>query len=102
VRRIRHEQRPARVVHRGRQASAAPVIVNVSSGLGSITAVSTPEHPTVEQGAEIIVHMARTGPDGPTGGYFHADGVLPWWDVARSRGWAGPIRNREAPVPGRT
>ncbi|MEU1012219.1 SDR family NAD(P)-dependent oxidoreductase [Streptomyces sp. NPDC005890] len=33
---------------------------------------------TVEQGAEIIVRMARLGPDGPTGGYFDAAGRLPW------------------------
>ena len=35
-------------------------------------------HQTVEQGAEIIVRMARLGPDGPTGGYVDADGTLPW------------------------
>jgi NAD(P)-dependent dehydrogenase (short-subunit alcohol dehydrogenase family) len=109
--------------------SAAPVIVNVSSGLASLTrltAVGTPTHAypgvgypaskaavnvvtvqyakafplmrinavepgytatdlngntgfqTVEQGAEIIVRMACVGPDGPTGGYFDAEGVLPW------------------------
>jgi NAD(P)-dependent dehydrogenase (short-subunit alcohol dehydrogenase family) len=33
---------------------------------------------TVEQGAEIIVRLAQIGPDGPTGGYFDADGPLPW------------------------
>jgi hypothetical protein len=33
---------------------------------------------TVEQGAEIIVRMARAGQDGPTGGYFDASGPLPW------------------------
>ncbi|MDX8034319.1 SDR family NAD(P)-dependent oxidoreductase [Lentzea sp. BCCO 10_0856] len=33
---------------------------------------------TVEQGAEIIVRMAQVGPDGPTGGYFDAQGTLPW------------------------
>ncbi|WP_335979696.1 MULTISPECIES: SDR family NAD(P)-dependent oxidoreductase [Streptomycetaceae] len=109
--------------------SAAPVIVNVSSGLASLTGLSTPGTPgyaypgvaypvsktavnaltvqyakafpeirinavepgftatdlngrtgtqTVEQGAEIIVRMARIGPDGPTGGYFDANGTLPW------------------------
>jgi NAD(P)-dependent dehydrogenase (short-subunit alcohol dehydrogenase family) len=109
--------------------SAAPVIVNVSSGLASISRVSTPgarqygypgiSYPaskaavnmltvqyakafpgirinavepgytatdlnmrmgtqTVEQGAEIIVRMAQVGPDGPTAGYFDADGPLPW------------------------
>ncbi|MET9531273.1 SDR family NAD(P)-dependent oxidoreductase [Streptomyces sp. NPDC006649] len=109
--------------------SAAPVVVNVSSGLASLTGVSTPDTPgygypgvaypasktavnmitvqyakafpemrinavepgftktdlngntgiqTVEQGAEIIVRMAQAGPDGPTGGFFDAEGTLPW------------------------
>ena len=109
--------------------SAAPVMVNVSSGLASLTGLSTPGTPaygypgvaypaskaavnlvtvqfakafpgmrinavepgftktdlngntgiqTVEEGAEIIVRMARVGADGPTGGYFAADGPLPW------------------------
>ncbi|MGI8331380.1 SDR family NAD(P)-dependent oxidoreductase [Actinomadura scrupuli] len=109
--------------------SAAPVVVNVSSGLASLTRVTTPNTPsyaypgvaypasktavnmitvqfakafpnmrinavepgftrtdlngntgvqTVEQGAEIIVRMAQVGPDGPTGGYFDAEGTLPW------------------------
>ena len=109
--------------------SAAPVIVNVSSGLGSMarmTAAGTPAYAypgvayptskaavnmitiqyakafpgirinavepgftatdlnlhqgtqTVEEGAEIIVRMAQAGPDGPTGGYFSAEGPLPW------------------------
>jgi NAD(P)-dependent dehydrogenase (short-subunit alcohol dehydrogenase family) len=109
--------------------SAAPVVVNLSSGLGSMTRVTTPGSPThgypgvaypaskaavnmitvqfakafpnmrinavepgytrtdlngntgvqtVEQGAEIIVRMARIGPDGPTGGYFDAEGGIPW------------------------
>jgi len=111
------------------ERSAAPVVVNVSSGLGSMTRVTTPGTPTyaypgvaypaskstvnmltvqfakafpnmrinavepgftktdlngntgiqtVEQGAEIIVRMAQVGPDGPTGGYFDAEGPLPW------------------------
>ncbi|MEU9022810.1 SDR family NAD(P)-dependent oxidoreductase [Actinomadura sp. NPDC048394] len=109
--------------------SAAPVIVNVSSGLASLARVSDPATPayaypgvaypaskaavnmvtvqfakafpemrinavepgftatdlngrtgtqTVEEGAEIIVRMARVAPDGPTGGYFDAEGRLPW------------------------
>ena len=33
---------------------------------------------TVEEGAEIIVRMAQVTGDGPTGGYFSKDGVLPW------------------------
>ncbi|MFE7708401.1 SDR family oxidoreductase [Streptomyces sp. NPDC057486] len=111
------------------QRSAAPVVVNLSSGLASLTRVttagtSTYAYPgvaypasktavnmitvqyakafpnmrinavepgytktdlngntgiqTVEQGAEIIVRMAQVGPDGPTGGYFDAEGALPW------------------------
>jgi NAD(P)-dependent dehydrogenase (short-subunit alcohol dehydrogenase family) len=111
------------------QRSGAPVVVNVSSGLGSLTGAAEPASPaygypgvaypasttavnmvtvqyskafpgmrinavepgftktdlngntgvqTVEQGAEIIVRMAQTGPDGPTGGYFDAKGSLPW------------------------
>ncbi|SFE21990.1 NADP-dependent 3-hydroxy acid dehydrogenase YdfG [Actinacidiphila alni] len=109
--------------------SAAPVVVNLSSGLASLTGLSTPGTPayaypgvaypasktavnmitvqyakafpemrinavepgftktdlngntgvqTVEQGAEIIVRMAQVAPDGPTGGYFTAEGTLPW------------------------
>ncbi|MFG1619738.1 SDR family NAD(P)-dependent oxidoreductase [Nonomuraea wenchangensis] len=108
--------------------SAAPVVVNVSSGLASLTGMTAPGTPayaypgvaypaskaavnmitvqyakafpnmrinaveprytatdlnghtgtqTVEQGAEIIVRMAQAGPDGPTGGYFDAEGPLP-------------------------
>jgi NAD(P)-dependent dehydrogenase (short-subunit alcohol dehydrogenase family) len=109
--------------------SPAPVVVNVSSGLASMTRVTTPGTPqyaypgvaypaskvtvnmitvqyakafpgmrinaaepgytatdlnghqgtqSVEEGAEIIVRLAQTGPDGPTGGYFDAEGPLPW------------------------
>ena len=109
--------------------SAAPVVVNVSSGLASIARVTAPGTPsydypgvaypaskaavnmitvqfakafpdmrinavepgytatdlnghagtqTVEKGAEIIVRMAQVGPDGPTGGYFGAEGPRPW------------------------
>jgi NAD(P)-dependent dehydrogenase (short-subunit alcohol dehydrogenase family) len=111
------------------QRSAAPVVVNVSSALGSLTSANNPATPTyaypgvaypaskaavnmvtvqfakafpsmrinavepgftktdlngntgiqtVEQGAEIIVRMAQIGHDGPTGGYFDAEGTLPW------------------------
>ncbi|MFF9126382.1 SDR family oxidoreductase [Streptomyces sp. NPDC014889] len=109
--------------------SASPVVVNVSSGLASLTHVADPGHPaaaypgvaypaskaavnmvtvqyakafpdmrinavepgftktdlngntgtqTVEEGAEIIVRMARLDPDGPSGGYFDVTGPLPW------------------------
>lgn len=109
--------------------SASPVIVNVSSGLASLSRISDPGSPThfypgvaypaskaavnmvtvqfakafpgmrinavepgftktdlngntgtqtVEQGAAIIVRMAGLGQDGPTGGFFSADGALDW------------------------
>ncbi|WP_029106253.1 SDR family oxidoreductase [Mycobacterium sp. URHD0025] len=111
------------------QRSSAPVIVNVSSSLGSMSLAESPESPTyfypgvaypasksavnmitvqfakqfpamrvnavepgytdtdlnghtgtqtVEEGARIIVEMAQTAPDGPTGGYFSAHGPVPW------------------------
>ncbi|KUL20515.1 SDR family NAD(P)-dependent oxidoreductase [Streptomyces regalis] len=111
------------------QRSEAPVVVNVSSGLASLSRLSDPDSPahfyqavayptsktavnmitvqyakafpnmrinavepgftatdlnglsgtqTVEEGAEIIVRMARVGPDGPTGGYVDVDGPLAW------------------------
>jgi hypothetical protein len=33
---------------------------------------------TVEQGAAVIARIAQFGPGDPTGGYFQADGSLPW------------------------
>jgi NAD(P)-dependent dehydrogenase (short-subunit alcohol dehydrogenase family) len=111
------------------QKSAAPVIVNLSSGLASLTDLSNPEsythfypglsYPasktaintitiqyakafpdirinavdpgytntdlngrtgtqTVEEGAAIIVRMARIGPDGPTGTFVSAHGPVAW------------------------
>jgi NAD(P)-dependent dehydrogenase (short-subunit alcohol dehydrogenase family) len=33
---------------------------------------------SVEEGAVIIVRMAQLDEDGPTGGYFDANGPLPW------------------------
>ncbi|CCV03843.1 Short chain dehydrogenase [Mesorhizobium metallidurans STM 2683] len=35
-------------------------------------------HRTVQQAAEIVVHLATLGADGPTAGYFNDDGPLPW------------------------
>jgi NAD(P)-dependent dehydrogenase (short-subunit alcohol dehydrogenase family) len=106
--------------------SPAPVVVNISSGLASLTWASTgaSNYPgvaypasktavnmltvqyakafpqmrinavepgftatnlnlhlgtqTVEEGAEIIVRMARIGSDGPTGSYVRAEGPIPW------------------------
>jgi NAD(P)-dependent dehydrogenase (short-subunit alcohol dehydrogenase family) len=111
------------------QAAGAPVIVNVSSGMGSLAITTDPSRfestlpglaypsskaalnmvtsqyakafpairinavdpgytatdlnghrgtQTVEQGAVIIVRMATSTPDGPTGGYFDAAGPVPW------------------------
>jgi NAD(P)-dependent dehydrogenase (short-subunit alcohol dehydrogenase family) len=111
------------------QRSPAPVVVNVSSSLGSLRLAESPESPTffypgvaypasksavnmitvqfakqfpsmrinavepgytdtdlnghtgtqtVEEGARIIVEMAQTAPDGPTGGYFSAHGPVRW------------------------
>ena len=111
------------------QRSPNPVIVNVSSSLGSMSLAESPESSTyfypgvaypasksavnmitvqfakqfpamrvnavepgytdtdlnghtgtqtVEEGARIIVEMAQTAPDGPTGGYFSAHGPVPW------------------------
>ena len=33
---------------------------------------------TLAEGAQIIVRMAQTRPDGPTGGYFAASGPVAW------------------------
>ena len=33
---------------------------------------------TVEQGATAPVRLATLGPEGPTGGFFNEDGVVPW------------------------
>ncbi|GIF68507.1 short-chain dehydrogenase [Asanoa ishikariensis] len=111
------------------ERSAAPVVVNVSSGASLLRELSDPENPahlypditypaskaavttltvqyakaypgmrinavdpgftatdlnfhaghqSIEQGAEIIVRMAQIGPDGPSGGFFDARGVVPW------------------------
>ncbi|MFD5779091.1 SDR family NAD(P)-dependent oxidoreductase [Streptomyces sp. NPDC126933] len=109
-------------------AADHPVVVNVSSGLGSLARVTDPQRfeaarfpaygssksavnmltvqyaealpefkinaadpgytatdlndhrgtKTVQEGADIIVRLATIGADGPTGGYFAADGPVPW------------------------
>jgi NAD(P)-dependent dehydrogenase (short-subunit alcohol dehydrogenase family) len=123
---------PVRVLHAFLpllEKSAAPVVVNVSSGLGSLGMASDPDGPwagfnfpvyasskaalnmltvqyaaalpamrinsvdpgytatdfnahrgtqTVEEGAETIVQYALTTPDGPTGGFFDANGPVAW------------------------
>jgi len=33
---------------------------------------------TVAEGAEIIVRLPQTAPDGPTAGYFDRRGPVPW------------------------
>jgi NAD(P)-dependent dehydrogenase (short-subunit alcohol dehydrogenase family) len=111
------------------ERSGAPVIVNVSSGMGSLAVTTDPRRfestivslgypsskaavnmlttqyakalprirvvavdpgytatdlnghrgtKTVEQGAEVIVRMALTGPDGPTGTFTDEHGRVPW------------------------
>jgi NAD(P)-dependent dehydrogenase (short-subunit alcohol dehydrogenase family) len=111
------------------QRSAAPVVVNVGSGISLMRDLADPANPahfypdiaypasktavsmltlqyskaypgvrinvvdpgftatdlnhhagtqTIEQGAAVIVKMAQIGPDGPTGGFFAADGPIPW------------------------
>jgi NAD(P)-dependent dehydrogenase (short-subunit alcohol dehydrogenase family) len=111
------------------QRSSAPVVVNVSSSLGSLSLAQSPDSPTyfypgvaypasksainmitvqiakqfpemrinavepgytdtdlnghtgtqtVEEGARIIVEMAQTTPDGPTGAYLSARGRIAW------------------------
>lgn len=117
------------------QKSPSPVVVNVSSSLGSLSMAQSPESPTyfypgvaypasksainmitvqfakqfpemrinavepgytdtdlngrtgtqtVEEGARIIVAMAQTTPDGPTGAYLSAHGPIAWRHVRRS------------------
>jgi NAD(P)-dependent dehydrogenase (short-subunit alcohol dehydrogenase family) len=51
--------------------AAAPGFVDTDSNNHS-------GHLTPAQGAEILVHLATLGADGPTGGFFSADGPVPW------------------------
>lgn len=111
------------------QRSSSPVVVNVSSGLGSLSMAASPDSPThfypgvaypssksalnmvtvqfakqfpgirinavepgytntdlnggtgiqtVQEGAAIIVEMAQTSADGPTGTFVSAHGPVPW------------------------
>jgi NAD(P)-dependent dehydrogenase (short-subunit alcohol dehydrogenase family) len=123
---------PVRVLHAFiplLERSPAPVVVNVSSGLGSFGLATDPDSPsgeftfpvyssskavlnmltvqyaagfpglrinsvdpgytatdfnahrgtqTVEQGAETIVRYSQLAHDGPTGGFFGANGAAPW------------------------
>jgi hypothetical protein len=56
----------------GEQRQAFSVL---SAGLGG---VDRDGQVRTGQGAEIIVAMAQVRSDGPTGGFFNADGVVPW------------------------
>ncbi|MFC3896043.1 short-chain dehydrogenase [Lentzea rhizosphaerae] len=73
------------------ERSSAPVVVNVSGQPASVSAAAvnmvTVQYAkafpnvrinAVEPGAASVVRMAQIGQDGPTGGYFDADGPLPW------------------------
>jgi NAD(P)-dependent dehydrogenase (short-subunit alcohol dehydrogenase family) len=73
------------------ERSSAPVVVNVSDRPASLSKaavnVVTVQYAkafphmrinAVEPGAASVVRMAQLGQDGPTGGYFDADGPLPW------------------------
>jgi NAD(P)-dependent dehydrogenase (short-subunit alcohol dehydrogenase family) len=73
------------------ERSAAPVVVNVGGRPASVSRaavnVVTVQYAkafpamrinAVAPGAAAVVRMAQIGQDGPTGGYFDADGPLPW------------------------
>jgi NAD(P)-dependent dehydrogenase (short-subunit alcohol dehydrogenase family) len=79
------------------ERSANPVIVNVSSGMGSIgralpamrvnavdpgyTGTDFNDHrgtQTVEEGTDAIVRMANLDADGPTGTFTDRHGTVPW------------------------
>jgi NAD(P)-dependent dehydrogenase (short-subunit alcohol dehydrogenase family) len=69
---------PVRVLHaftRLLDASSAPVVVNVSSGVGSLTYASDPQ---VQEGTDAIVQLATIGTDGPTGTFCDRKGIVPW------------------------
>lgn len=58
---------------------ASGILVNsgcpgyVSTGLNGFTGIRTPA-----EGAAIAIHLATLANDGPTGGFFNDDGIVPW------------------------
>lgn len=63
-----------------RRAAAFPRM-GINSVDPGFTATDFNDHrgtQTVEQGAEAIVRYARIAGDGPTGGFFDANGTEPW------------------------
>jgi len=57
----------------------APVKVNAADPGYVATDLNQHQGPrTVEQGATIAVRLATLPADGPTGGYFDEDGIVPW------------------------
>ena len=56
-----------------------PIKVNAADPGYTATDLNQNSGPrTVEQGATAAVHLATLPADGPTGGYFDEDGVVPW------------------------
>ena len=60
------------------ERSSAPVVVNVSGQPASPSAAAVNIVTVQYAKAFPNVRMAQIGQDGPTGGYFDADGPLPW------------------------
>lgn len=55
--------------------------IKVNAADPGFTATDLNQHrgtQTLAEGARAIVKLATLGPDGPTGGYFDAEGPLPW------------------------
>jgi NAD(P)-dependent dehydrogenase (short-subunit alcohol dehydrogenase family) len=70
---------PVRVLHAFiplLERSPAPVVVNVSSGVGSLGLASDPAGPWRE--ANYPVYASSKAADGPTGGFFDRNGAETW------------------------
>lgn len=55
--------------------------IKINSATPGYTATDLTQHRgtrTVEEGAQIIVELARLADDGPTGGFFNDQGPVPW------------------------